>query len=236
MDHINLADIAAYVSGQMGEGDSFDLELHIAHCDQCAEKVSHFHMIREYFNEIWETLTLKDLIQDLVRIKLLESLLVSDINTGLLLRIEAWIKDFYNRTRIIISASLGLSKKTTEMVINQLSPGLFGQIPQFKPVGAPIRVLGDGESGSEQQQRMQGPGNEKIDIFQSGNGLQIKIMNSKTDPPLPLIWAFSLDKGISVFKETYHPEETDYLVAEFSTDELTDLSEYIFLLEGAPQK
>jgi hypothetical protein len=44
--------------------------------------------------------------------------------------------------------------------------------------------------------------------------------------------ALSLEKATSSFKETYHPEETDYLVAEFSIEELAELSKYVLLLEN----
>ncbi len=232
--HINLSEIISYFSGHADENETPDLELHLANCDRCKETVSKYHLISAHFEKIWPTLSLDDMMKDLTRIRLLESLLSSDIKSELLPRIITWIKHFYNKTNVIVGMAFDNVKKTTSTIKDDLlSAGFFGNMPRFQPAFAP-RVRGDKGPDAVQRQKMDGPTGEKMEIYHSEDGLQIKIITSKTEPPLPLIWAVSIDKGISVFKETYHPEETDYIVAEFSSDELADLSEYIFLLECDP--
>ena len=232
MNHISLSDLTAYVSERLDDGIYFQIELHLSECDECAEKVFHYNTIRGHFNAIWHTLSIEHLSSDIIFIQLLESLSNSTIQEKLLPRVEKWLRNFSLKTHLIIGFAVDSTKKTAEIIKDSLLPQvLFGQIPRFELVGAPVRIRGDGDPDAERHQKMRGPSGEEIEIYQTRKALKIIIKNSKLDPPLPLIWALSLEKATSNFKETYHPEETDYLVAEFSINELANLSKYVLLLE-----
>ena len=235
MEHTNFADMAAYVSQTLEPGESSRIDLHLGECDQCVEAVYQLHIIRDHFNEIWETLSLDDISKDLTRIALLESLLSANIKEAFLSRILGWLKNFHDKTLLISGIAVHASKKTAEIIQENLFPVDFPeQLPRFTLAPSPARILGSSDAGGISHQKMTGPRGEKIDMYISEDALQFKIQGIKTAPPFPMVWAFSPEKRISKFKETIQPAETDYLVAEFSRQELYDASEYIFMLEDSP--
>lgn len=237
MSHLNLADIAAYVSGQLKNGDLFELELHMADCDQCAKKIFNYSLIRDYFDAIWDELTLTDLTQDLIRINLFESILSSSVNSRLLPRIESWMNGFFNKTQLIAGIFFDISKKKIEILNKEFLPvEILNNFVKFQMEDTPLLRSGRDESNTVLIQRMKGINGKIIDILQSKDSLLLKIKKSKNDTSFPLIWAVSLDKGHSIFKESYQPENTEHFVAEFSFNELADLSRYVFFMENEKQK
>ena len=111
MEHTNFADMAAYVSQTLEPGESSRIDLHLGECDQCVEAVYQLHIIRDHFNEIWETLSLDDISKDLTRIALLESLLSANIKEAFLSRILGWLKNFHDKTLLISGIAVHASKK-----------------------------------------------------------------------------------------------------------------------------
>ena len=140
-----------------------------------------------------------------------------------------------------MNIAVNKSKRTVEIIEEGFeSLNRFGKIPGFVPVGEAVRILGEGTKEAIQHQERRGPKGEEFDIYYSDNIIQLKIKPLSFETPHPLLWFLPLDleKGFSIFKETHRPEETDYLLAELSTDELKDkdLDSYTILLEEQKTK
>ena len=236
MDHVPIESILRYISDKISEKDAFILETHLADCDECAEKVFRYDYIRKNFSEVWNSLSVDHAIMELIELQLLESLIDAKIKPDLIQRIQSWVKDFYQKTQIVMGIMWNASQKTAEIIHEELADLIQrGQIQVFAPVGKPARVLG-AVSEEETRDRIQqirkvGPNGEIIDIFYSDETIQFKIKPITFKSPAPLLWLFPVKEGTSVVKETYRPAETDYLVAEISTSELKDLSHYLIFLE-----
>lgn len=231
MKHLDEENIIAYISDKLSEGDSFRLETHLADCDKCAEKVYHYNMIRENFDEIWDSLSLQNLVKDALEIQLLESLVNTTIEPHLSNRIYRWINNFHQKTGHLLSIVVNTSKKTAEMV----EEGFRGltetfQIPAFAPLGEAVRVSGSGMPDDTKHVKRIGPKDEEIDAFFSSKKIVINIRPQILKKPWPLVWLLPIKKGTSLIKESYRPEGANFLTAEFIFDENID-TKYDILLE-----
>lgn len=231
MEHLTSDDIIDYICGKMSEGDSFQLETHLADCDKCAERVFLYNILRENFDEIWDSLSLQNLVKDALEIQLLESLVNATIEPYLSNRIYRWIKDFHLKTGHLLSIVVNTAKKTAEMV----EGGFRGltetiQIPTFSPVGEAVRVSGPGMPDGSRHVKIIGPNGEEIDAYFSSKKIVINIRPKIIKKPWPLVWLLPIEKGTSLIKESYLPEGADFLTAEFIFDENID-TKYDILLE-----
>lgn len=233
--HLNIEKTLAYITDEMEEGDAFILEAHIADCDECAQKVYQYNYIKENFDEIWDSLSVGHIARELFELRLLESLVDANLKPDFLKRIQSWAKDFFEKTQIVMGIVVDASKKTAKIVEDGLEAlSRAGKIPCFVPVGRAVHTLGDGVEDAIRHQERRGPHGEKIDIYFSKNIIQFKIRPLALETPPPLLWLFPKTQGPSIIKATHQPLETDYLTAEFSIDELTNLNDYIIFLEYQP--
>lgn len=232
MDHLKTESIIEYITDKMSEGDSFRLETHLADCDECAEKVYRLNHIRENFDEVWDSLSAENLARDLFEIRLLESLVKANLKQETLKRVQSWVDNFFQKTHIVIGIAVDKSKKSVRILQDAIEEmRALGQIPSYVPVGEPVRVLGEGTEEETRHEERQGPNGEKIDIYYEAGKVQLKIIPLSFESPLPLLWLLPEKDGPSIIKETRRPRETDYLVAEFSIEELADLNDYVIFLE-----
>jgi len=237
VEHPNKKDILAYVSDRLSEEDSFHIEMHLADCDECAEMVHQYNLLRENPDEIWESLSVQNLAEDLLVLRLMHSIEYSDVRPDLLGRIRSWIGEFSNRSQVIANMVVNKSKWTLEIMEEGLDAlRQIEQLSWFVPAPQAVRVLGEKTDEEVEHQKRLGPRGEKISIYFSRGLIQFKIIPLSFEQPYPLLWLFPLKEGKSIIKETHRPEETDYLVAELSTDEVQDLNAYAVWLERQEHK
>ena len=104
------------------------------------------------------------------------------------------------------------------------------QIPAFSPVGEAVRVSGPGMPDDTRHVKRIGPNDEEIDAYFSSKKIVINIRPKIIKKPWPLVWLLLIEKGTSLIKESYLPEGTNFLTAEFIFDENID-TKYDILLE-----
>jgi hypothetical protein len=230
--HPSKEDILAYVSERLPEEDSFRLETHLAECDECAEKAYQYNLLRDHPDEIWDALSVQNVAKEVLALRLMHSLEHAAVRPDLVGRIRVWIKDFSNRTLGVAGIAVNKSKRTLEIIEEGVEAlKRIGQMPWFAPAPQGVRVLGEGTDSFVEHQERLGPCGEKIIIYFSKGLIQFKITPLSFEQPYPLLWLLPLKEGKSILIETYRPEETDYLVAELSTEEVMDLNHYAILLE-----
>ena len=231
MEHLTQEKALEYISGKLDEEQLFEIDEHLATCTRCVARVRALRMLRANFDEIWDSLSVENLARDALETRLLESLMQSDVKQEILQRAQSWVKSFYQTSQMVIGLAVDISKKTVSIlqdVTEEMST--WGQIPRYVPVGQPVRVLGEGADEDTLEER-RSPSGEKIDIYYTDGTVQLKITPLSFESPPPLLWLLPKSGGPSIIIETQHPIETEYLVAEFSIEELADLNDYIIFLE-----
>ena len=237
MKHPSKEDLLAYVSDRLSEEDSFRLEMHIADCDECAKTAYQYNLLRDNPDEIWDSLSVQNLAKDLVTLRLIRSIEYAGARPDLLSRVHAWIKDFPTKSQVVANLAVNKSKWTLEIMEEGFEAfKRIGQLSWFAPAPHAVRVLGEKMDEEVEHQERLGPKGEKISIYFSRGLIQFKITPLSFEEPYPLLWLFPLKEGKSIIKETHRPEETDYLVAEVSTDEVLDLNAYAVFLERQEPK
>ena len=79
MEHLTIEDILAYAADTLPQKDIFRVEVHLAECEECARRVDDHVVIRERFDEVWNSWTVKKHAQEVFQARLLEALEQADV-------------------------------------------------------------------------------------------------------------------------------------------------------------
>lgn len=212
MDHLSIERALAYVAGKVTEEESFWIETHLADCDECARRIYNYNIIKENFDEIWDSWTAKSHAQALFQAHFLESLQKAEVPARLQERIKEWAKNVFQKTGAILNVVFSFPDKTVKIAQEGLEkfcrPGFS---LQFFPVAVPSFVRGEAKRFSRSVETQ---GSPWIKVTADPTGRRISIQTERIEKPWPLV-ILKPKTGGAIVGEFYRPAETDYLLSEF---------------------
>jgi hypothetical protein len=213
--HIKTEEILAYVAGKLRDKEAFMVETHLATCAECAKRVNAHYLIRDHFDELWETWTAKRHVEELIKARIYKASEENDIRPELQERLKAWLARFPNRIEAALNVVIDTTKCTAEIIqegLEALRPP--GGLPAFSPVPAPMRILGEEETqpASIVVESKEPPWKKVIvdPVIR-----QITVLIEIQESPWPILMLTPKGDGELLVAELRHPEGTDYLLAEF---------------------
>lgn len=227
MQHLTFDDILAYAAGTLPQGKIPRIEAHLIACGECAGKVDDHIVIRERFDDLWDSWTAKRHAQAALRSYFLDALSQAEVDPGLRDRAIAWAKRIPEKTEAVLGVLMDASHKAARLFHEGLEElARPGALLRFSWVSLPTLTLGDREKTSIAMEA-HGPPRVKITIDSSVR--RVTVQSELVDAPWPLVIIVPKRKGKAVITEFEHPEGTDYLLAEFK--DVAD-GEYILFLES----
>ena len=227
MQHLTFDDILAYAAGTLLQEEIPRVEAHLIACRECAGKVDDHIVIRERFDDLWDSWTAKKHAQVALRTHFLNALSQAEVDPGLQDRTIAWAKRISEKTEAVLGVVMDASHKAARVFQEGLEElARPGALLRFSLVPFPTLTLGDSEKTSIAMEA-HGPPRVKITIDSSVR--RVTVQSELVDAPWPLVIIVPKKKGKAVIAEFEHPEGTDYLFAEFK--DIAD-GEYILFLES----
>lgn len=225
--HIKTEEILAYVAGKLRDEEAFMVETHLATCAECAKRVNAHYLIRDHFDELWETWTAKRHIEELIRARIYKASEESDIRPELQEKVKAWLARFPKRIEAALNVVIDTTKRTAEIMqegLEALSPP--GGLPAFSTVPAPMRILGEGEAqpASIVVESKEPPWKK---VIVDPIVRKVTILMEIQESPWPILMLIPKGEGEVLVAEFRYPEGTDYLLAEF---EDVPGEEYVLIL------
>ena len=236
MNHLTQEQSLNYISGQMDEETSFEVDQHLAACNRCVDRVRALRMLRSDFDTIWDSWTAKSHAEAYINARVKEALSqtaeVTD-SPEMQLRVLDLLKGLPQKTESALGIVMDTAKKTAHVFQEGLE-GLFRPEAFFRfspvPVTATgIRVLGEREKAAITV-KTSGPPWKQVTIDPSIR--KVTVRADMVPKPWPLVLLVPKRTGMASIKEFRQPEGEEFLLAEF--EELSD-DEYVLLLE-APEK
>ncbi len=249
MRHLKIEEIISYIANKLPEGDSFQLESHIADCAECAKNVNNYYKIRNNFDEIWDSLRppadLDRMIEDLKEVSekekeiqnAIEKVLKEHILRNYQIttpkdveknRIEAWMENIGQRTEAAIGIELNASIEKT--YVNEEGLEAFGHLGRIRDFTSPVvyHGQGEGEEASKTVSAMDAEGGE-VKVYGAPGQVLVTLRIPNLKKPWPLAVLVPLKKGKSLISAFSRPTEgAKLLMAKFNNIEN---SKYVILLE-----
>jgi hypothetical protein len=224
--------ILEYVAGNFADEDSFRLELHIADCDECMKKVHNYYLLREGFDELWDSWSAKQRAEEAWQAHILEGLAKSKVTPKIGARIERWVEAIPQKTEVALGIVVDSHKKAAQVIQEGLEvlsgPGVS---PAFATITPPLRVGSkDGAIVIKKEAisvETQGPPWMRVTVEPTIKRITVQIEVMKK--PWPLVVLIPNVKGRVLVEQFDHYPGTEYLLAQFMN--VTD-GEYFFLLES----
>jgi len=227
MNHLTLENALAYIAGKVTEEESFQIETHLADCDECARRVYSYNIIKENFDEIWDSWTAKEHAVALFQARFLEALEKAKVPPRLDQRIKAWAKKVSQKTETVLDIILDFRDKTAKIFQEGLErfcqPGIG---LTFLPAPVPSWITGEAREASISVEA-QGPPWVKVTVDPSVRkiAVQAEILKKRW----PLIILLPKAKGKAIIGEFHQPVDTDYILSEF--EDVPD-GKYFLMLEA----
>ena len=95
-----------YINNQLTAEQEFKVKSHVAKCMECGKQVYNFNKIRDNFDDIWETWSVKHHSIEKLRVKLNTSLVDMKGEPALVEKVKEWLKNFYKNTDLVLDIAL----------------------------------------------------------------------------------------------------------------------------------
>lgn len=214
MEHLTQEQALDYISGNMDEEMSFEVDRHLATCDRCVRRVRALRDIRYNFDAIWDSWTAQSHGEAHVRARIADAL--SEAATAaesdeLRNRIESWIEKIQLKAEAALGVAIDTSKKTAKLVYQGLDD-LCRPDPvlQFQPIRVSTEGIGE-KAPARISVRAPGPPWAEIDVDAAARGVTVQFDLQKEPWPLLLLVPKSEDQKpiVGILKR-----KDDYLLAE----------------------
>ena len=215
MSHLTLKKMQAYVRDDVTEDEAMRAEVHMATCDLCAGKVRRCFLIKEKFEEVWESWTSGGVSADLSKEVLRGLHPAAAGDPRIAERIASWVERFTGKVQSPIRVLLEARGKIATVVGEELE-NIFSSGPNLRFASAsPVRIRGAGDPGIVTVET-DGPPWMKISANVSSR--TITVASQMLDTPWPLVLLVPEAGGkplIGTFRTVVESGSTDFLVSEF---------------------
>ncbi len=230
MVHIDTKRIVSYVSGAMDEESSFDLEMHIANCRECAKRVQVQYHIREHFDEVWDA-HVKNPGWAYAAESALSHAIDQNQPEEIRNRLKAWHETLWKKAKSVLSLAIDTGRKSYEVFNEGFLPHFVPSV-NFVPEQAAIRTRGAPLPLKDVRRRAavdtEKVGGAEVEI-QVGERKQTVSVNLPLLPePWPLIMLISKEHAEPRIQKLQRPEGKNFLVARFDA---IPRGEYILMVE-----
>jgi len=227
MKHLTIEEILAYIAGNISEEESFRVDHHLADCRECVGRVHAYGRMRENFDDLWESWTVKDHAREMLKAHIIASAASAKIAPELRKRLSLWLKHIGEKTEAALDIVMDSSRRTAN-ILQESMEGLVrpGGARSFELVPSPVRTLGTGETGSiSLEARL--PAWIRVTVDPAAR--KIAVQGPGSEETLPLAILVPQKRGEALVEEFRRPEDADFILAEF--EDLPD-GEYFLLLES----
>ena len=214
--HIEREKILAYVAGRLPDSEAFEIDIHLADCKKCAQRVRAHYFIRENFVAALKACSPPELTKDLNILRFRKAVKnpvifadqesVPEVKS----RLNKWLEMFPQKYQMGFEFIMETVGKKVEIIkegmeaMGESMGSLFEPAPAFVRGGGTVPLCVEAVSA---------PMRPKITVDPVAAKVSIQIMEKERPWPLVLLW--KLDEGQSSVTGFYHPEGADYLLAEF---------------------
>ena len=229
MQHLTIEEILAYVANRLTEEESFAVENHLAECQECVTTVHHYHIIRERFDELWDSWTARRHAEELLRAHVLEALYSAEIKPKLRERAIAWANRISEKTEAALNIVIDAPRKAARVFQEGLEVFFKTKAAlHFSPIPEPTRVAGDREE-AKIIIAVEVDGPPWVKVWVDPSLRRVTVQAEILEKPWPLVMLVPKGKGKAEVEDFRRPVDVDFLLAEFA--EVTD-GEYFLCLES----
>jgi hypothetical protein len=232
MTHLKTEKILEYIANRIGDEEAFEVDNHLAVCQECARRVRVHRYIKDHFGEVWNTWTSKDYVEEYWQTRISEALFSEKVPARLGQKVKEWVGKIKRKTDFAVGVIIDASKQQAKVVQEGMDflrepGGLFNFVAahDFLRTRGARRTRGAAEAGPISV-KAQGPPWAKITVEPSVN--KITVQMEKTEQPWPLLLLLSKRKGQEFITDFHEDKEANCLSAEF---ENIPNGEYVLLSE-----
>jgi len=230
MSHLKTEEILAYVAGKMAEKKAFEVNIHLATCEECAKRVKAHYYIKDHFDTLWDTWTAKRHAEEYWQARVGEALKEAEIPPRLGERVKDWLGKISQKADVAIGVVIDASQRMAEVVQEGFEALRRPDIVlEFSSLPAPVLILGEEPEEGTIKVEAKGPPWTAITVEPTAQ--KITVQMEVSDEPWPLLLLFPKMEGKVFISEFSHPEGTDYLLAEF--EDVPD-GEFTLVVEPMP--
>jgi hypothetical protein len=228
MNHMNAEQIRSYVAGELSYDECLAWETHLATCEECARQVGTLFSVRENFDRLWKTWTVKTHANEFHRERLRRALIQVDAAPDIRQRLAAWAENIGNLVGTALSISLDISERTARILQEGLEflPGMESQ--EFIPAPVPLTIAGAGDRSEWVAVESLDPPWTKVTIDPTVQRILVQSNIDTIPPPLAALVARDHDWAAATPFRAVEGEE--FVLAEF--DDIPS-GEFVLLVEKA---
>ncbi len=229
--HLDRKKILAYVAGVLSDEKCFEIDSHLAKCEQCAKRVKGFYHLRTNPDNIFKRGSPKKLAENVYLGQLRKSLgTIAKEHPHLKNRIEKWLAKISLKMEVAFGFILDSASIKVQPVLQITKALLTEGSPPLNPVPAPSRVLGTRVTTPLLSVEAKSDIKPRITIDPAAKKVLVQIAREKGIWPIAVLFSV---RGNKVFVgEFWHPEGTDFILTEF---EGVPDGEYVLVLEPRAQ-
>ncbi|MBN1423253.1 hypothetical protein JXA88_01740 [Candidatus Fermentibacteria bacterium] len=144
MDHLNSDQLRAYAVDELDHDTCLDVEIHLATCQHCAERVKALLSVRGNFDQIWETWTVTTHAEEFQVARLRYALSRAPASPDLRERLAQWAAHITESVGTALSVFLDASTHAVSVAQEGLEFLHGMSFPRFEPVPVPFSIAGSG--------------------------------------------------------------------------------------------
>lgn len=229
MNHMNADQIRAYVAEKLPYDECLVCETHLATCKECAERVKVLLSVRNNFDQIWTTWTVKKHAEEFQVAQLRQALKRARAAADIRRRLTTWADNITARVDTALGISLDVSKRAARVVQEGLEFLQDPKSPAFAPAPVPLAIHGRAEAPAWIAVETQRSPWTKVTIDPVVR--RILVQSEIRTGPWPLVALVAKDHDWATVASFRIPEGEEFLLAVFE-----DLppGELLLLIEATP--
>jgi hypothetical protein len=226
MDHMNAEQIRSYAAGELPYDECLEWETHLATCEDCARRVGTLFSVKENFDRLWKTWTIKAHAKEFHLQHLRRALIQADAAPDIRQRLATWAENIGNLVEIALGVSLDISERTVRIVQEGLEFLQGVEAQEFIPAPVPLTIAGAGDRPEWVAVESLNPPWTKVTIDPTVQRILVQ-SNSDTIPP-PLAALVSRDHDWAAATPFRAVEGEEFVLAEFKD---IPSGEFVLLVE-----